>query len=71
MTFSTKFENYFHVFRDIIRAMHSSTSVKEVLEEVVAKSTEVLSAKGALLRHLVIILGLSGFPNTNLTNKYY
>jgi len=52
MTFSTKFENYFHVFRDIIRAMHSSTSVKEVLEEVVAKSTEVLSAKGALLRIL-------------------
>ncbi|MEX1325966.1 MAG: ATP-binding protein, partial [Desulfobacterales bacterium] len=38
--------------RDIIRAMHSSTSVKEVLEEVVAKSTEVLSAKGALLRIL-------------------
>jgi signal transduction histidine kinase len=32
--------------------MHSSTSVKEVLEEVVAKSTEVLSAKGALLRIL-------------------
>ena len=52
MTSSTKFENYFHVFRDIIRAMHSSTSVKEVLEEVVAKSTEVLSAKGALLRIL-------------------
>jgi len=52
MASSTKFENYFHVFRDIIRAMHSSTSVKEVLEEVVAKSTEVLSAKGALLRIL-------------------
>jgi signal transduction histidine kinase len=52
MTSSAKFENYFHVFRDIIRAMHSSTSVKEVLEEVVAKSTEVLNAKGALLRIL-------------------
>jgi len=52
MTSSTKFENYFHVFRDIIRAMHSSTSLKEVLNVVVAKSSEVLDAKGALLRIL-------------------
>ncbi|MBW2428160.1 MAG: GAF domain-containing protein [Deltaproteobacteria bacterium] len=50
MTSSTKFENYFHVFRDIIRAMHSSTSLKEVLNVVVTKSAEVLNAKGALLR---------------------
>jgi signal transduction histidine kinase len=52
MTASTKFENYFLVFRDIIRAMHSSTSLKEVLHVVVTKSAEVLDAKGALLRIL-------------------
>jgi len=52
MTSSTKFENYFHVFRDIIRAMHSSTSLKEVLNVVVTKSADVLDAKGALLRIL-------------------
>ena len=50
MTSSAKFENYFHVFRDIIRSMHSSTSLKEVLNVVVTKSAEVLNAKGALLR---------------------
>jgi len=52
MTSSTKFENYFHVFRDIIRTMHSSTSLQEVLQVVVTKSTDVLDAKGALLRIL-------------------
>lgn len=49
---STKFESYFQVFRDILRAMHFSTSVKEVLDVVVTKSSEVLNAKGALLRIL-------------------
>jgi len=52
MTSSTKFESYFHVFRDIIRAMHSSTSLQEVLQVVVTKSAAVLNAKGALLRIL-------------------
>jgi two-component system, NtrC family, sensor kinase len=52
MTSSTKFENYFHVFRDIIRSMHSRTSLEEVLQIVVAKSVDVLDAKGALLRIL-------------------
>jgi two-component system, NtrC family, sensor kinase len=52
MTASTKFENYFHVFRDIIRAMYSTTSLQEVLQVVVTKSAEVLDAKGALLRIL-------------------
>ena len=52
MTTSTKFENYFHVFRDIIRAMYSTTSLQEVLQVVVTKSTDVLDAKGALLRIL-------------------
>ena len=50
MTSPRQYESYFHVFRDIIRAMHSSQNLQEVLEVVVAKSTEVLDAKGALLR---------------------
>jgi two-component system NtrC family sensor kinase len=52
MTSSTEFENYFRVFRDIIRAMHSSTSLKDVLNVVVTKSADVLNAKGSLLRIL-------------------
>lgn len=52
MTAPTKFENYFFVFRDIIRSMHSSTNLKEVLEVVVSKSVGVLNAKGSLLRIL-------------------
>ena len=52
MTSSTEFENYFRVFRDIIRAMHSSTSLKDVLNVVVTKSAGVLNAKGSLLRTL-------------------
>ena len=52
MTSATKFENFFHVFRDINRAMARSTSLQEVLRVAVYKSSEVLNAKGALLRIL-------------------
>jgi len=52
MISSAKFEDYFFVFRDIIRSMHSSTSLREVLNVVVFKLAEVLSAKGGLLRIL-------------------
>ncbi|MFO7598816.1 MAG: ATP-binding protein [Candidatus Desulfacyla sp.] len=52
MTSSTSFESYFHVIRDIIGAMHSLTSLQDVLNVVVTKSTKVLNAKGALLRIL-------------------
>ena len=50
MISSTPYESYFHVFRDIIRSMHSSNSLQEVLDVVVTKSAGVLNAKGALLR---------------------
>ncbi len=50
MTGSTPYEIYFKVFRDIIRSMHSSSSLQEVLNVVVVKSAAVLDAKGALLR---------------------
>ncbi|OQX65969.1 MAG: hypothetical protein B5M55_01955 [Desulfococcus sp. 4484_242] len=49
---STSFENYFHVIRDIIGAMHSLTDLQDVLDVVVAKLTQGLKAKGALLRIL-------------------
>ena len=52
MTPATKFENYFHVLRDVIRAMHSITDLQEVLDMVVTKTTGALNAKGALLRIL-------------------
>jgi two-component system, NtrC family, sensor kinase len=52
MSSSTSFEKYFHVIRDIIRAMHSLTNLQEVLDVVVSKSTKALNAKGALLRIL-------------------
>jgi signal transduction histidine kinase len=52
MSSSTSFENYFHVIRDIIRAMHSLTNLRDVLDVVVTKSTKALNAKGALLRIL-------------------
>ena len=41
---------YYQVFRNVSRSVHSSRSLKDVLELVVVKSTQVLSAKGALLR---------------------
>jgi len=48
----SSFESYFKVFRDIMRSVHSSSTLKEVLDVVVCKSTGVLNARGALLRVL-------------------
>ncbi|MDY6973228.1 MAG: ATP-binding protein [Thermodesulfobacteriota bacterium] len=52
MTSATRFERYFHILRDVIRAMHSITNLQEVLDIVVTKTSEALNAKGALLRIL-------------------
>ncbi len=49
---STSFENYFYVIRDIIGAMHSLTSLQDVLDVAVVKTADALCAKGALLRIL-------------------
>ena len=43
---------YYQVFRDISRAVHLSTSLKEVMHLAVEKSTKVINAKGAILRIL-------------------
>ena len=52
MESSDIFKNYFGVFRDIIRMMHSSNSLEEVLNLGVKKTSEALRAKGALVRLL-------------------
>ncbi len=52
MNASTEFESYFYVIRDIIGAMHSLTSLQDVIDVVVAKTARALNAKGALLRIL-------------------
>jgi two-component system, NtrC family, sensor kinase len=46
------FEVFYRTFRDISRSVHSSTRVDEVLALVVRKSTEILQARGALIRIL-------------------
>ncbi len=51
-TSPARFEDYFAVFRDIIRSIYSSTNLQEVLNVVVNKTAEVLEAQGALLRIL-------------------
>ena len=43
---------YYQIFRDISKAVHSSTSVNEVMDLAVKKSTEAINAKGAILRIL-------------------
>ncbi len=49
---SNIFEVFYRTFRDISRSVHSSTKVDEVLSLVVKKSTELLQARGALIRIL-------------------
>jgi two-component system, NtrC family, sensor kinase len=46
------FEVFYRIFRDISQCVHSSTKVTEVLSLVVRKSSEILQAKGALVRIL-------------------
>ncbi|KPK29656.1 MAG: hypothetical protein AMK69_05900 [Nitrospira bacterium SG8_3] len=49
---SINFKTFYDVFRSISTLVHAITSVDEVLELVVWKTTEVLGAKGAILRIL-------------------
>ena len=52
MDASINIEAFYRIFRDISTSVHSSTDVNEVLDLVVEKCTEVVNAKGALLRIL-------------------
>ena len=48
---------FYRIFRDISTSVHSSSDVKEVLDLVVKQATEVVDAKGALLRILNVETG--------------
>ena len=52
MDSSINIETFYRVFRDVSTVVHSSTDVGEVLELVVWKSSEMLDAKGSILRIL-------------------
>lgn len=45
-------EAFYRIFRDISTSVHSSSDVQEVLDLVVRKATQVVNAKGAVLRIL-------------------
>jgi two-component system, NtrC family, sensor kinase len=45
-------EAFYRIFRDISASVHSCSDLKEVLDLVVRKATEVVNAKGALVRIL-------------------
>lgn len=52
MEHSMNIQAFYDVFRDVSTVVHSSTHVEEVLELVAWKCTEILDAKGAILRIL-------------------
>jgi signal transduction histidine kinase len=65
------FKRFYHTFRDISKAVHSSTSVDEVLEMVVWKATDAMAGKGAVLRILnVKIPKLELFASHGMTDSY-
>jgi two-component system, NtrC family, sensor kinase len=47
-----RIESFYNAFREMSKIMHASTNVGEVLELAVWKASEILAAKGALLRLL-------------------
>jgi len=50
MPHTIDYKGFYLAFRDISRLVHSSTSVQEVIDLAVAKTTAMLNARGALLR---------------------
>ena len=52
VTSTIDIEAFYRIFRDISTSVHSCSDVKEVLDLVVRKSSEVVNAKGAILRIL-------------------
>lgn len=65
------FKRLYNIFREISTVVHSSTCVQEILELVVWKSTELLGAKGAVLRTLnVQTQELELFASYGLGERY-
>jgi len=64
-------EAFYRIFRDISTSVHSSSDVKEVLDLVVRKSTEVVHAKGAIMRILNLDTGeLEVSASYGLSDRY-
>jgi signal transduction histidine kinase len=71
MNSSMNIASFYRTFRDISTSVHSSTSVQEVLESVVRKTSEAINAKGALLRILNLETHqLELFAAYGLSEKY-
>ncbi len=65
------FKRFYDVFRSISTLVHSITSVDEVLELVVWKTTEVLDGKGVILRIINLETGEADlFASYGLGEKY-
>jgi signal transduction protein with GAF and PtsI domain len=45
-------ENYFDSFREVVKAVHSSLDIREVLDKLVSKVTQVMALKGCAIRLL-------------------
>jgi signal transduction protein with GAF and PtsI domain len=45
-------ENYFDSFREVVKAVHSTLDIKEVLDMLVRKVTQVMGLKGCAIRLL-------------------
>ena len=52
MSSTIDIEAFYRIFRDISKSVCSCSNVKEVLDQVVRKSCEVVQAKGAIIRIL-------------------
>jgi hypothetical protein len=52
MSNKTDYKTFYNGFREISKLMHTSRSLREVQQRTVWKATELLNAKGALLRIL-------------------
>ncbi|MGB5619589.1 MAG: GAF domain-containing protein [Desulfobacterales bacterium] len=46
------YKTFYHAFREISKLMHTSRSLREVQQRTVWKATELLNAKGAMVRIL-------------------
>ncbi len=64
-------EAFYRIFRDLSTSVHSCSDVQEVLDLVVKKATEVVNAKGTVLRILSPDAGrLSLSASSGLSEKY-
>ena len=71
MTASRDVATFYDVFRHISTSVHSLTSLKEVLDLVAKKTTEVVNARGAVLRILNLNTGELELSATYGLSEHY